>query len=259
MSLLALAVSGRGIVPPGEPALLADDEGFTRGRAAFESLRVYDGRPFRLEEHLDRLEASALRLALAPPPRAELRELAALALAEAGEAEVVLRFYWTPSDQALVLVGELPPGLDEIRRSGLRLASLEIGPPWLLGGVKSTSYALNLAAQAEARRRGADDALFTADGVALECPTANVVWRRGSELFTPALELGVLAGVTRAVVLDGLAVSEGAYRLDDLPDELAVCSSIREVVAVVALDGRSISRGTLADELQAALRAATRS
>ena len=55
--LLAVAVSGRGLVEPGEPVIAADDEGFTRGRAAFETMRVYGGRPFRFAEHVARLEA----------------------------------------------------------------------------------------------------------------------------------------------------------------------------------------------------------
>ena len=63
MSLLALAVAGRGLVNPDEPAVYADDEAFIRGRAAFETLRVYSGVPFRLESHLVRLAASCDALA----------------------------------------------------------------------------------------------------------------------------------------------------------------------------------------------------
>src|SRR5439155_14530450 len=74
--------------------------------------------------------------------------------------------------------------------------------PWLLGGVKSTSYAVNMAAEAEARNRGADDAVFvTEDDVVLEGPVTNVWWRSDSTLFTPSLDLGILAGVTRGTLL----------------------------------------------------------
>jgi len=266
MSLLALAVSGRGVVPTDAPVLRADDDALLRGRAAFETVRVYGGRPFRLEVHLDRLAGSAARLGLEPVPAAELEELTALALAEAGREEAVLRLYWTAGSVGLALVSELPAGLEELRERGLRLAAL-VGPladaPWLLGGVKSTSYAVNMAAVDEARRRGADDAVFVSpEGILLEGPTTNVWWRRGDMLYTPSLELGILAGVTRATLLElaGLPVVEGAFPLADLAsaDEAFTSSSVREVVPVVSLDGRPVPRGPVAAALQAALRTAAR-
>lgn len=266
MTLISLAVSGRGVVPTDTPVLRADDDALLRGRAAFETLRVYDGRPFRQEAHLERLAGSASRLGLEPLPAAELEELSALALAEAGRSEAVLRLYWTAGSVGLALVSELPEGLEELRARGLRLAAL-LGPvaeaPWLLGGVKSTSYAVNMAAIDEARRRGADDAVFVSpEGIVLEGPTTNIWWRRGETLYTPALELGILAGVTRAALLKlaDLPVVEGAFPLAELSaaDEAFTSSSVREVVPVVDLDGRPIPRGQVAEALQAALRAAAR-
>ena len=93
---VAVAVSGRGLVGPGEGVFAVDDEGFSRGRAAFETLRVYAGRPFRLDEHLDRLESSVHRLGFAPPDRTELAVLVGLALDEAALADSVLRLFHTP-------------------------------------------------------------------------------------------------------------------------------------------------------------------
>jgi 4-amino-4-deoxychorismate lyase len=262
--LLAVAVSGRGVVDPAEPVLRADDEALLRGRGVFETLRVYGGNPFRLREHLGRLAASAERLDLPPAPTGELEELAGLALAEAATADAVLRLFWTPSPIALALVSELPDH-DELRVRGQRLISLRgvrADEPWLLPGVKSTSYAVNMAAEAEARRRGADDAVFVdRDGVVLEGPTTNLWWRRGETLFTPSLDLGILAGVTRAALLElapaaGYGVEEGRFPLErlDRADEAFTSSSVREVMPVVALDGSAIGRGPAADELQAALR-----
>ena len=80
MSVLALAVTGRGLVDPLEPVIRADDEGLLRGRAAFETLRVYGGRPFRLEEHLDRLTASAASIDLPAVERRRLQVLVGLVL-----------------------------------------------------------------------------------------------------------------------------------------------------------------------------------
>jgi 4-amino-4-deoxychorismate lyase len=164
-------------------------------------------------------------------------------------------------------VSALPGHYDDLRARGQRVISLRgvrADAPWLLPGVKSTSYAVNIAAEDEAKRRGADDALFVdSEGVVLEGPTTNVWWRRGRALVTPSLGLGILAGVTRATVIElagaaGYEVDEGEYGLTDLlaADEAFTSSSVREVMPVTELDGAPIPRGRAADELQAALRRA---
>lgn len=279
MTALALAIRGHGLVDPDLPALHADDVGLLRGRAAFETLRVYGGRPFALAEHLDRLAASAARIGLPPVGQDELERLAKTALAAAGASDCVLRLYWTGGREgtgraeAFALVSTLPGGYGELRARGLKLISLQLAidarlratSPWLLGGVKSTSYAVNMAAEAEARRRGADDAVFVAtDGTVLEGPVTNVWWREGDLLLTPALELGILAGVTRSQILRsaaalGYRVEEGWYPLDRLAaaEEVFTSSSVREVMPVVELDGRPAgggSPGPAARVLQDALR-----
>ena len=272
MSLLAVAVGGRGVVDPAEPVLRADDEALLRGRGAFETVRVYDGTGFRLSEHLERLASSAERIGLPPVNVLQLRELASQAIEAAGVPDAVLRLVWTPGNgegdpTALALVSGLPEHHDALRQRGQRVISLRgirADEPWLLPGVKSTSYAVNMAAEAEARRRGADDAVFVdADGIVLEGPTTNIWWRHGRTLYTPALELGILAGVTRAAVIDladeaGYAVEEGAYGLEELAaaEEAFTSSSVREVMPIAELDDEPIGRGPAADELQAALRAA---
>jgi 4-amino-4-deoxychorismate lyase len=270
--LLALAVSGRGLVDPGDPVIAADDEGFLRGRAAFETLRVYGGKPFRLGDHLSRLALSAEHMELPRPDPSEVAALARSALEAARVNDAVLRLYWTPGSLgegplALALVSSLPDWLEPARARGHRLASLlypRRSATWLLAGTKSTSYAVHLAAEAEAKRRGADDALFVdADGIVLEGPVTNIWWRRDDILFTPSLELGILAGVTRATLIElapslGYAVEEGVFPLADLmaADEAFTSSTVREVIPVVAVDGSALSRGAAADRLQAALRAA---
>jgi branched-subunit amino acid aminotransferase/4-amino-4-deoxychorismate lyase len=272
MTLLAVAVSGRGVVDPDQPAVFADDEGFLRGRAAFETTRVYGGVPFRLDEHLDRFANSAARLNLPSLDRDLFRGLTADALAAAGEPDCFVRLYMTPGREglgdpvSLVLVESLPPELEETRARGIRMISLTLGQePSLLGGVKSTSYALNMVAVDEAKRRGDDDAVFLGPkGVVLEGPTTNIWWRRGDVLYTPALELGILQGVTRGA-LTGLAVAlgyeveVGVYPLADLvaAQEAFTSSSVREVMPVVSVDGTLIGDGTpgpAARELQQELR-----
>ncbi|MBA2461485.1 MAG: aminotransferase class IV, partial [Actinobacteria bacterium] len=145
---LAVAVGGRGVVDPAEPVLRADDEALLRGRAAFETLRVYGGAPFRLAEHLDRMASSADRIGLPAVNRLELEELARQALEAAGAPDAVLRLFWTPTPTALALVSELPDHHDALRERGQRVISLRgvrADEPWLLPGVKSTSYAVNMA------------------------------------------------------------------------------------------------------------------
>jgi branched-subunit amino acid aminotransferase/4-amino-4-deoxychorismate lyase len=267
---LAVAVSGRGLVSPDQPVVYVDDEAFMRGRGAFETMRVYGGEPFRLSEHLARLDASCERLGIAAPRHDEVERLASAAVRSSGGSEVMLRVYATPGrdghePQAIVVVMELPADLEELRGRGLRLISVQFQPARLIGGVKSTSYALNMMAVDEARSRKADDALFvTQDGIVLEATTANVWWRRGREVFTPALDVGILAGVTRQVLAQlapalGYTVVEGRFALAELPgaEEAFTSSSVREVMPVVELDGGALGDGQpggAARALQTALR-----
>jgi 4-amino-4-deoxychorismate lyase len=271
MSLLALAVSGRGLVDPQQPVVYADDEAFLRGRGAFETLRIYGGRPFELRQHLERLSESAARLGLPPPELQEIESLVSAAIEQAAAEEAVLRLYATPGRAdgggpfTIVLVAELPADLEEQRARGLRTISVEFRPSDLIGGVKSTSYALNMVAVDQAKARGADDAVFLAGGeTVLEATTSNLWWRRGRTLYTPSLHLGILAGVTRAVLIEtapalGFEVEEGIFPVPELAaaEEAFTSSSVREVMPVVALDGRSIGDGAPGEgtrELQAALR-----
>ncbi len=277
---LAVGVLGMGVVDPDVPVIHADDAGLLRGLAAFETLRVYAGRPFAMAEHLERLGSSAARMRLPLPDRDALEDLAAATLTAAEVADCSLRFTLTggrpgQGPVAMVVVLPLPADLEATRTRGIRAVTLQLGidprlrqdAPWLLDGVKSTSYAVNMAAFDEARRRGAEDAVFiAADGSVLEGPVTNVWWRRGEVLYTPALDLGILAGVTRAHVLRlargaGRQVREGWFPQSHLAaaDEAFSSSSVRELMPIVALDGNPIGGGEpgpVARGLQVALRAA---
>jgi branched-subunit amino acid aminotransferase/4-amino-4-deoxychorismate lyase len=271
MTLLAVHELGVGSVPVDRPAIFADDEGFLRGRAVFETLRVYGGRPFRLDAHLERLRRSAASVGLPEPDLAGLAQAGATAIADGGEPDATLRFLWTPGREGggaptgLALVSTLPSDLEERRARGLRLAVAGWAPGHRLAASKSTSYAENFAAQDEARSRGDDDALLVGpDGTVLEAPTANVWWREGSRLVTPSLEQPILAGVTRSVLWElapaaGYELEEGGYPLARLlaADEVFLSSSVREVMPVVAVDGAPVGDGRpgpAARALQGALR-----
>ena len=256
MSLLAVAVEGRGLVDPEAPVFRADDEALLRGSVAFETVRTYGGVPFLLDRHIRRFRFSIDALAL---PAADGVEALVELVVDAAPPDHVLRIYRT--EQVLVAtVANLPPGLEEVRARGVALCSVDVGAPApLLAGAKTTSYGEAFAARRMAESRGADEALLVADGLVLEAATANIWWRRGEELCTPATRAGVLPGVTRELVLELEAVTDGEFPLADLvaADEAFTTSSIREVMPVVLLDGKPVGNGLpgpAAARLQAALR-----
>jgi 4-amino-4-deoxychorismate lyase len=276
MTVLAVAAAGA-VVDGDRPALDPLDLALVRGEAVFETVRVHRGRPFRLGAHLERLAASAAALDLVLPEGVE--ELARRAVAAAGERDAMLRLVCTRGREdaaapaAFAICSELPAAYEQERRRGLRLVLLTLAcdplvraaSPWLLPGVKSTSYAVNMAAQRAARARGADDAVFVGlGGELLEAPTASLWWRSGDTLYTPSLQLGILAGITRAALLElapglGFRVLEGVFTAEDLlgADEAFLSSSTREVMPVVEVDGTAVGDGvpgSAAGELQGALR-----
>jgi 4-amino-4-deoxychorismate lyase len=267
VTLVALAELGRGLVAVDEPVLHVDDVAVLRGRGVFETLRIYGGAPFRLPEHLDRLALSAERVHLPAPPEHAFADAVRSVVAAAGGGDAVLRLLWTGgregggAPRGFALVSTLPAGLEELRARGLRLVTAT----WAAGalaGAKSTSYAENMTVQDNAVRAGADDALLVAPGgTVLEAPTANVWFRVGDTLLTPALSLPILAGVTRAVLCElapglGYAVEEGSYDIERLlaSEEVFVSSSVREVMPVASVDDCGFRPGPAAAALQAALR-----
>jgi branched-subunit amino acid aminotransferase/4-amino-4-deoxychorismate lyase len=135
----------------------------------------------------------------------------------------------------------------------------------LLTGVKATSYATALAAVAQAEKTGAEDAIYLDEGeTVLEGTMSNVWWRRGDVLVTPSLATGVLPGVTRGAVAAlargaGYRVQEGSFTLPHLlrSDEAFTCSAVREIMPLVAVDGRELPRGEAAPRLQALLEQVT--
>jgi len=265
-----LAVLGRGLVDPDEPALRADDAGVTRGDGCFEGCRVVvDGSGTadvaKLDAHLARMSRSAARLEIDFDAAAwrELITLAAAAWPQPGEAALKAVLTRGAGDRptGFVWVTELGADIPRQRREGIRVVTLSRGmpvaafsdAPWLLGGVKTLSYAVNMAAAREAQRRGADDVLFvSADdpGYVLEAPTASAVWATGRTLVTtPPDATGILAGTTQALLFDAAAAA--GWRTDcrlatvaelHEADVLWLVSSTRGPVDVVDLDGTARRR-----------------
>jgi 4-amino-4-deoxychorismate lyase len=251
------------LVDPEAPLIRADDQGVGRGDGAFETLHLRGDTPWLADEHLERFERSLARLEITPPPREQLERLLKTA-ADGWRArhrdavpEAGLKLICTRGpeggDEATVfaLVFAVPAAMMATRESGIRLAALTVGysastratAPWLLGGVKSLSYAVNMACLREAKRRGCDDVLWhTSDEIVLEGPTAGVVWQRGERLATTELDTGILASTTVQFLLDraedvGLTAATQRLRLDELGtlEGLWLCSSVRGVVPVTAV------------------------
>jgi 4-amino-4-deoxychorismate lyase len=264
-----LVVVGRGVAPADEPVLRADDAGLTRGDGCFEGCRLIAGPDgvvvSKLDAHLARMTRSAAALEI-PFDEAAWRAAVDTAAAQwrsTGEAAMRLLLTRGAPDSGvptgLVSITALSPDIARQRRDGIRVVTLQrgfpaavfAGAPWLLGGVKTLSYAVNMAASREAQRRSADDVVFvSADGAVLEAPTATVVWSAGRTLHTtPTGDTGILGGITQQLLYEGAAEAGWAteYTLatvDELHEAEAVwlVSSTRGPVEVVELDGKARPR-----------------
>jgi branched-subunit amino acid aminotransferase/4-amino-4-deoxychorismate lyase len=261
-ALLAAAVGGVGLVDPSAPVFHPDDEALLRGAAAFETVRMRRGKPVLLRRHVERLGRSALALRLPPPDGAS--ELAEQVAEAAGIDEGTIRLFRTGMT-LLATAAPLPAGLGEMRRRGIAAVTIRATTAGLLTGVKATSYATALAAIAQAEKTGAEDAIYLGEGeTVLEATMSNVWWREADVLVTPSLATGVLPGVTRGAVAAlarraGYRVREGSFTLPHLlrADEAFTSSAVREIMPLIAVDGRELPRGEAASRLQALLEAVT--
>jgi branched-chain amino acid aminotransferase len=235
MAVPALASVDGQISPTSDARIPPGDDGLLRGDGVFEVIRLYGGRPFALDEHLDRLERSAAAIELPAQREALEFEVEAL-LAEFGEHEAQLRLVVTRGGRRLAFTEPLVEHSESVT-----LASVDYTPTIILTGVKSLSYGANMHATRLAQARGADEALLVhPDGTVLEAPTSTIFWAtRDGELRTPALDTGILASITRDRLVTELEVSEGDYPLRDLLDagEAFLASTVREVQPVSAVDG----------------------
>ncbi|MEW6034506.1 MAG: aminotransferase class IV [Chloroflexota bacterium] len=255
------------LVSASEARVSAFDYGFLYGYGLFETMRAYCGVVFRLEEHVSRLLRAAGRLGFPSLPAAEhLAEACRLTLEANSLREARVRLMVTPGEGPVLpdlssCVGPTvmvvcrqhvpyPPEAYEQGFSALvsqqRRNSQSVSP-----GVKSLSWLENVLARSEAARAGSQEALFLNErGMLAEGSSSNVFIVSGEALVTPALDSGILLGITRrdVVVLArslGMAVKEREVNLEELfqADEAFLTNSIMEIMPLTKVDGRRIGSG----------------
>jgi branched-chain amino acid aminotransferase len=240
------------ITPTAEATIGLKDDGLYRGDGAFEVIRLYEGKPFALVDHLDRLERSGAAIELSFNRGALESEIEAL-LAQAGPVEGQMRLIVTRGGRRIAATEPIPPHPETVR-----LVSVTYCPTVILNGVKSLSYAANMQATRIAKAEGADEAvLIRPDGTVLEPPTSSVFWvSADGGLRTPALADGVLESITRGRMIEALDVTEGSWQLGDLKgaDEAFLASTTREIQAVASVNGNAFpaAPGPRTQEAQAA-------
>ena len=233
-------IDGR-ILPASEATISVTDDGLVRGDGVFEVMRVYTGRPYALEEHLDRLERSFSNLRLEGAiDRSQIeRDVADLLAARGHGYDGTLRIMITAGGRRILVTEPLPEMPERAR-----LAYVTFAPTRLLDGVKSLSYAANMLATRVARERGFDEALLTTPhGRVLEAPTSSFFYvnARG-ELCTPPLDDHILASITRARVIELTGAVERVRTAEERLDarEAFLASTTREVQSVSAIEDREL-------------------
>ncbi|MFF2094384.1 aminodeoxychorismate lyase [Paenibacillus sp. NPDC058174] len=251
------------------------DHGFLYGMGLFETFRTYGGRPYMLERHLQRLAEGCEQLGIRYKADQEaLQALIAGLLRENGLDEAYIRLtvtagagelglqsgdYERPNE--LLLMKALPPVNKALYRSGkeLRLLSTARNTPEGAVRLKSLHYMNNMIAKRELAGSGAaanaEGLMLTADGKLAEGIVSNLFFAKDGKVYTPAIDTGILPGITRARVLElaleaGFEAEEGHYQLAELlaADEIWVTNSIQELVPITSVSGIS-GQGQVQDQM----------
>jgi len=262
------------LVAPEQATISVLDRGLLSGHGLFETLRAYDGVPWAVADHYERLAAGASWIDVPLPDEttidAALREtIRANELSDAGVRVTITRGPGPVDPQSeadgapnmFVLAWPLRD-YTALHADGAVIVTFAQGAR-SLAHVKSTSYAMSVAGRVFAKRAGADDALFTSDdGRVLEATGSNIFAATGTRLVTPPLDEGILPGVTRRYVIAvarelGFDVEESPLAVSELAgaDEVVLTSSLREVYPARSIDGVPMGRAGVAERLRDAYRA----
>ncbi|HSG05167.1 MAG TPA: aminotransferase class IV, partial [Nitrospiria bacterium] len=249
-------------VPPGKARVSVLDHGFLYGDGVFETLRAYNGSIFRLSAHLSRLRRSARRLRIRLPyPGEQFSNLLRMGLRKNKLADAVLRVAVTRGPGAVGLDPSLcknPTVVFLVRpfkghpkdsyRRGLTASICgirRIPPESLDPAIKSGNFLNNILARMESLDRNTDEGIMlSTKGTIAEGTVSNVFFVSRNRIYTPALDTGILPGISRDVVMDlarraGYTVREGRFRPARLKtaDECFLTNTSMEVMPVVRVDG----------------------
>jgi len=234
-----LAILDGTVMAVADAQISVTDDGLLRGDGVFEVTRIYGGRPFALDEHLDRMARSAAALRL--PFDADAVRADATALIAAGEpGDAMLRLVVTRGGRRIGMLETLPE-----RPETIALQTVTYSPTRVLDGVKSLSYAANMLTTRIAREQGADEALLVSPhGRVLEGPTTSFFYVLEGALCTPPLSDRILDSITRRALFAVTDATERVTTLAELAraDEAFLASSLREVHPVHAIDGVALAQ-----------------
>jgi branched-chain amino acid aminotransferase len=244
------------------------DHGLLYGDGIFEGIRFYNGRVFRLEEHLARLWDSARSICLEIPMsmrdmteavletirQNRLRDGYIRLLVTRGVGNLGLNPTQCKYPSVIIIAATIALYHESFYRKGLTIitcATRRSNPASLNPAVKSLNYLNNVMARIEANLAGADEALMLNDaGNVAECTADNVFIVKRGQIFTPPITAGALRGITRGIVFEiagelGIRISETDITRHDVfvADECFLTGTAAEIVPVVRADGRVIGNG----------------
>ncbi len=244
------------------------DHGLLYGDGVFEGIRAYNGRVFRLKEHIDRLYCSAKAILLEIPMthaqvmaavvatcrRNKLRDGYIRLLVTRGIGTLGLNPNRCKNPAVIVIADTIQLYPEEFYKNGLDIVTVATTRNLINAvnpAIKSLNYLNNILAKIEANIAGCEEAIMlNSEGYVAECTGDNLFIARGGQLFTPPLHAGALYGITRGVVMElgresGLTVTESTLTRYDLynADECFLTGTGAEVIPVVKIDGRKIGTG----------------
>ncbi len=244
------------------------DHGLLYGDGIFEGIRAYNGRVFKLREHIDRLFCSAKSILLEMPMAQAELVAAVLETCRRNKVRdgyirlVVTRGIGTlginpnrcKSPTVIIIAGKIqlyPPELYERGMEIITVPTVRNLHSALNPAIKSLNYLNNILAKIEANNAGCEEAvMLNAEGFVAECTGDNLFIVKDGHCLTPPLSAGALYGITRQVVLDmaaesGLGVGEPNLTRHDLfnADECFLTGTGAELVPIVKIDGRVIGTG----------------